>query len=114
VVSLGASDDELLAAIDAHRLGDLAVDLALRHGESRPFEAIARDARLSPDEAARYWRALGSPDPLRTPTRLPEDAAAALRIFVTGRDLLGEEATLARSRCRHVDGATVERADDGL
>jgi class 3 adenylate cyclase len=111
VIELGATEEELLGAVGTHNLGDLAVDLAVRRGRSKSFAEIAREVGLDPEDGARVWRALGFADPLRTPTTLPEDAAAALRTFVAGRELLGEDATLALAR---VVGTSTARIADAL
>jgi adenylate cyclase len=111
VVELGATEEEVLAAASTHNLGDLAVDLSTRRGESRAFEDIARESGFEPEDAARVWRALGFADPLRARTRLPEDAANALRILATGQQLLGDAATLALAR---VVGTSTARIAEAL
>ena len=98
LVDLGAQEGELLAAIDALNVGGLALDLALRTGARHPFEEIALRAGLAPADAARYWRSLGFPDPIRNATTLPEEVIGGLELLVAARALIGEDATLALGR----------------
>jgi adenylate cyclase len=111
VLQLGASEQEILEAIAARSVGELAVDLALRRGPVRPFDEVAREGGLSADEAARFWRALGFPDPRQTATLVADSVAAGLQLLVTARTLLGEDATLALAR---VVGASTARIAHAL
>lgn len=96
----GATEEELADALATDHLGGLALDLALRpSGPLVSFAEAAERTGLDPDDAARYWRALGFPDPSGAEPRLPPDAVDALALVATaGRDLLGEDATLALAR----------------
>ncbi|HVF74057.1 MAG TPA: adenylate/guanylate cyclase domain-containing protein [Acidimicrobiales bacterium] len=97
--SLGATSDEVEAARDAGTLGPLALDLALRgDGPTLPMaESTARHG-VPLELATRYWRALGFADVDGT-TPVPADAGEALALVGTvGRELLGEDGTLALAR----------------
>jgi adenylate cyclase len=96
----GATEDELADAVACESLGGLALDLAVRPpGPVLSFAEAAAQSGLDPEDAARYWRALGFPDPRTAEPRLTTDAVRALALVTTtGRALLGEDATLALAR----------------
>ena len=106
LVEWGASDEELTEARGTLSYSDLALDLAVRRpGPLTPFADAATQVGLDVDEAARFWRALGFPDPVRSPPRLTPDAVEMLGLVVgVGRELLGDDATLALARV--LGGAT--------
>lgn len=110
---LGATDEEIADVLATGNVGGLALDLAIRaKGDVFPFGEVADRVGLSFEEAARYWRALGFPDPTPTSPRLPVDTADALALMATaGRDLVGEDATLALAR---VLGATTSRVAQAM
>src|SRR5436309_11188259 len=62
--SLGATDDEIATARGDGSLGPLALEVVLRAG-SEPVGLAESAARLgvTPDDVARFWRALGFADP---------------------------------------------------
>jgi adenylate cyclase len=102
----GATEDEIEEARRTQSFGDLALDLVVRPpGPLVSFEEAATRAGLDVEEAARYWRALGFPDPLRSARGLPPDAFHVLGLIAVGaREMLGEDATLALARV--MGGAT--------
>jgi adenylate cyclase len=106
----GATDEEVAEARRSQSWGDLALDLAVRPpGPVVTFAEAAERAGLAVDEAARFWRALGFPDPSRSSVTLPPDAFEVLALVGgAGRGLLGEEATLALARV--MGGATSRMA----
>ena len=110
LLDLGAQEDELVAAIDALNVGGLALDLALRTGPLHSFEDVARRVGMEPADAARFWRSLGFPDPVRNATRLPDAAAGALELLVASRALLGEDATLALGRVIGTSSSRIAQA----
>ena len=110
LIELGASRDELVAAIERHNVGDLALELALREGTPRPFAEVAVEMGLEPTEAARYWRAMGFPDPVQHELLLPEDATRAFQLLMAGRELLGDEAALALARVIGASAARIAQA----
>lgn len=100
LVSLGATDEELAEAVATGNIGGLALELAIRgDGDPVPFRQAAEAAGQSVEEAARYWRALGFPDPDPDAARMSPDVVSALALVtVAGRDLLGDEAALRLAR----------------
>jgi class 3 adenylate cyclase len=106
--SLGATPAELGEAVAAGNIGGLALELAMRGDQgAMPFRQAAESTGQPLEEAARYWRALGFPDPDPDAARLPVDAVDALALVATaGRDLLGEESALRLAR---VLGASTSR-----
>ncbi|HEX2038209.1 MAG TPA: adenylate/guanylate cyclase domain-containing protein [Acidimicrobiales bacterium] len=102
----GATEEELDEARRTQSFGDLALDLVVRPpGPLVTFEEAAARAGIDAEEAARYWRALGFPDPLKSGRRLSPDALSVLGLIAVGaRDVLGEDATLALARV--MGGAT--------
>lgn len=100
LIEWGATEAELADALAREELSGLALDLAVRPpGSLLPFAEAAERAGLDVEEAARYWRALGFPDPSGDEPRLPPDAVEALALVaIAGRDLLGEDATQALAR----------------
>jgi hypothetical protein len=89
--TLGASDDEIAVARETHGLGPLALEVVLRAG-SEPIGLDEAAARLgaTPDEVARYWRALGFADPAnrRFPARFIETQTV---ISQAATEWLGDE-----------------------
>lgn len=98
--SLGATPEEVEAAADGGTLGPLALDLALRSdGPSQPIRAVAERNGVPVETVARYWRAMGFADVDTAATMLPADTCDALALVGTlGRELLGEEGTMALAR----------------
>lgn len=109
--SLGATDDEIEAAREAHGLGPLALEVVLRAG-SEPVGLEESAARLgsTPDEVARFWRALGFADPTtrRVPARFVD---AQTVISQAATDWLGEETALGIAR---VIGASAARLAEAI
>ena len=106
LTELGATEEELLEAHRTNNAGGLALSLVFRgSSELITFEETAKRAGLSTEEAARFVRALGFPDP-RASDRLQAVTTAEhlSTVLVGGRDLLGPDATLALAR---VMGATM-------
>jgi adenylate cyclase len=106
--SLGATDEEIEEVFRTGSVGGLALELVLvGDAEVVPFAEAARRAGVPFEDAARYWRALGFPDPTPESPRLPADAVPALHLVMTaGRELVGDEAALALTR---VLGASMAR-----
>jgi class 3 adenylate cyclase len=100
LASLGATAEEVEAAADAGTLGPLALDVALRgDGPSEPIGAVAERNNMPVETVARYWRAMGFADADPATVMLPADAADALALVGTlGRELLGEDGTVALAR----------------
>lgn len=100
LASLGASEDAAEDAVANRTVGGLALDLALRGDRpTTPFGRAAEELGLPFDDAARFWRALGLPEPTPTSPELPPDAVQAMALLVTaGRPLLGDDASLALAR----------------
>ena len=113
LVSLGATEEDLLEAHRTQTAGGLALDLTLRgRGRGVTFEALGSTIELDPDEGARLWRALGFPDPQMSGRGLPEEAVEVLQLVATaGREFLGPETTVGLAR---VMGATTYRLAQAL
>lgn len=96
----GASHEQLIEAVNTGSLGTLALEVALRPpGEPVTFEDAAEQAGLGVDEAAAFWRALGFPDPLHTPTTLSPRQVQTFRVLAEmTRSQLGVETTLRLAR----------------
>jgi adenylate cyclase len=98
---LGATDEEVSAAIAAGRAGGLSLELTLRpDGPTLPFDEAAASWDLTHEEAARIWQALGFADPGDgSSLRLAADEVQALGFLSrTMEALLGSEGTLALAR----------------
>lgn len=96
---LGATDAEIATAEADGSVGGLALDLALRDGPVASFRDSARREGLDVAEAARYWRALGFPEPDPDTTLVSSDLCEALALVGNvGNQLLGEDGTLALAR----------------
>jgi adenylate cyclase len=100
LLAQGAERDEIADAAGTGSLGPLALDRALRApGDAIPFEQAACSAGLDAESAARLWRALGFPDPLRSPTTLRSSQAQTLALLgEMGRSDLGMETVLRLAR----------------
>ncbi|MDQ1686409.1 MAG: adenylate cyclase, partial [Frankiaceae bacterium] len=109
--TLGASDDEIAVARETHGLGPLALEVVLRAG-SEPIGLDEAAARLgaTPDEVARYWRALGFADPAnrRFPARFIETQTV---ISQAATEWLGDESALGIAR---VIGASAARLAEAI
>ena len=109
--SLGATDDEIVAAREVHGLGPLALEVVLRAG-SEPVGLAESAARLgvTPDDVARFWRALGFADPAnrRVPARFVD---AQTVISQAATQWLGEETALGIAR---VIGASAARLAEAI
>ncbi len=109
--TLGASEDEIAAARDSGGLGPLALEVVLRAG-SEPVGLAESAARLgaTPDDVARFWRALGFADPAsrRFPVRFVE---AQTVISQAATEWLGEETALGIAR---VIGASAARLAEAI
>lgn len=91
----GASEDEIAEALATGELGALALERALypRH-ELVPFAEAVTQAGIDPDDAARFFRSLGFPDPMASPPHLSAPEVELLEIMVgVGLELLGRDAT---------------------
>ena len=108
--SLGATDDEIVTAREAHSLGPLALELVLRAG-SEPVGLAEAAARLgaTPDEVARYWRALGFADAAgrRFPARFVDSQTV---ISEAATQWLGEETALGIARVIGASAAKLAEA----
>jgi adenylate cyclase len=113
LVGLGATEEELAEAERESRGGSLALDLLLRSpGRRVPLAEAAAAADVPLDEAARFWRALGFPDPAYAPPMLGPDDVEALRLVgQAGSELLGDAAALGLAR---VVGTTTFRLAQAL
>jgi adenylate cyclase len=69
------------------------------------------EAGLSPADAAALWRALGFPDPLRSPPKVGRSQIDSLRVLAEMRRQLGEETTLQLAR---VIGGSVARIAEAV
>lgn len=110
---LGASPEEIESVLQTRNVGGLALELVLRaDSEVLSFGDAVTRAGVSFDDAARYWRALGFPDPTPDSPRLPAEAVSSLQLIMSaGRDLIGEEGSLALAR---VMGASLSRMAQAL
>jgi adenylate cyclase len=109
--SLGATEDEIVTARDAGTLGPLALELVLRAGsEPVGLAEAASGLGATPDEVARFWRALGFADPAgrRFPARFVEAQAV---ISQAATEWLGEETALGIAR---VIGASSARLAEAI
>ena len=106
--SLGAAREDVAEAVVDGNIGGLALDLAMRGpGETVAFGPAAEAAGVSFEVAARYWRALGFPDPDPDAARMSREVVEALALVTSaGRDLLGDEGALRLAR---VLGASTSR-----
>ena len=107
--SLGGTEDEIAAARDSHSHGPLALELVLRAG-SEPTGLAEAAATLdsTPDEVARYWRALGFADPVNR--RLPARFIDAQRVISESAEWLGEETALGIARVIGTSAARLAEA----
>lgn len=108
--TLGASEEEITTAREAHSLGPLALELALRAG-SEPVGLAEAAARLgaTPDEVARFWRALGFADPANR--RVPARFVDAQTVISQAATLwLGEETALGIARVIGASAAKLAEA----
>ena len=109
--SLGGAEEEIVAARETHGLGPLALELALRAG-SEPIGLAESAARLgtTPEDVARFWRALGFADPAsrRFPARFVD---AQTVISQAATQWLGEETALGIAR---VIGASAARLAEAI
>jgi class 3 adenylate cyclase len=112
VRELGATEEEIQAATASGLFGPLALDLALRGpGETLALDDFAAQEGLDPAFAHRIWIALGLPLAGPVLVRVVPRMAAALRIFVAIRELLGDDAVLALAR---VVGSSTARMAEAL
>ncbi|MCU1450788.1 MAG: hypothetical protein JWP02_2958, partial [Acidimicrobiales bacterium] len=82
VFGLGATADEVVEAARIARLGDLALDLAIRPpGPTVDLDTFAENGEFDPDLIRKMWRALGLP--ATGLVRVTPDAAQALRTLAT-------------------------------
>jgi class 3 adenylate cyclase len=108
LVGLGATPEELVAAGDT--LSAVASTVVLRGGGARFRRAeAARRAGISVEEAIRFGRAAGLPDPGPDVAVYGEDDVELLRIFDAGSQLLGIDATMQLVR---VIGSALARIAD--
>lgn len=94
LAEMGATPEEIEDADRTATLGPLALELALRGPEVISFAEAARQAGLELEEAALLWRAVGFPDPVRSPPRITPRQITTLRVLAGTRGLLGDEAAL--------------------
>jgi adenylate cyclase len=112
LVAHGAREAQLIEAAREQRLGGLALDLALSSGMVVSFADAVSAAGLRPEVAARLWRALGFPDPVADPPRVPSEAVQVLRFMgATVFDVLGADTTLALAR---VTGTATSRLAEAV
>ena len=91
----GATDDEVAEALATGELGALALERALYpRGNLVPFTDAVAEAGIDPDDASRFFRSLGFPDPSLNPPLLSPPEVELLKIMVgVGLELLGRDAT---------------------
>ena len=109
--ALGATEEEIEAALATDRLGPLALDLAMRPDGTTVSveEFVAGEA--DPALARRVWRALGFPDADDPLFRVTPDIAEAVRIVAFFVGTLGEREVLGVAR---VIGSSAARMADAL
>lgn len=109
----GATEEDMLEAARTQDVGGLALDLVFRPRDKQrvDFGQAARDAGLDPEAASKLFRALGFADPVETSLKMNPNEVEALKLMAVGRDLLGDESTLALVR---VMGATAFRLAQAL
>jgi adenylate cyclase len=109
--SLGATEDDIIEARASHNHGPLALELVLRAG-SEPVGLVEAAARLgaTPEDVARFWQALGFPDPAnrRLSARFID---AQTVISQAATEWLGEETALGIAR---VVGASAARLAEAI
>jgi adenylate cyclase len=97
----GATEDEIAEALRLGAPGELALELVLVRGQGTPvaWDDVVAGGRLTPDDAARFWRALGFPDPrLAQPILGAAEAETLEAIGGTGAELFGTESILQFAR----------------
>jgi adenylate cyclase len=78
----GASEDEIAEALRQGAPGELALELAMvRNHDSVSWDDAVAGGPLTPDDAARFWRALGFPDPRVAPPILGGAEAQVLEVI---------------------------------
>ena len=112
VLELGATEDEVVAAAPAGRIGSLGLDLSIRP----PGRTVSLDtfAAESGDDAAlvhRLWHAFGLSDAGDVPSPVTPDAADAVRVMALLAHGVGEESALGFAR---VVGASTAQLADAL
>ena len=111
LVGLGATEEELIEAERTQLGAGLALELILRTGSHSTFEDAATSAGLSFEQAARWWRGMGFPNPTAT-TPIPDELRVVLQLVGRGAtDMLGPDTALALSR---VLGATTYRVAEAI
>jgi class 3 adenylate cyclase len=111
LVTLGATEDELADAREVRGHGRLALELVLRAG-TPPVGLADAAARLGaePEQVARFWQALGFPDPDRR--TMPASFVDAQTVISTAAtQWLGEETALGIAR---VVGASTARLAEAI
>jgi class 3 adenylate cyclase len=114
VRSLGATDDELAAAISLGpgALGPLALDLTLRpSGAPTTLDDLAARAGPKAEMVRRVWRAFGLPEATEFPFPVTADLADAIISLIGFADVVGEDLLIGFAR---VLGASVGRMAEAL
>ena len=94
---LGATADEVVEAARIARLGDLALDLAIRPpGATVDLDEFAESGEFDPDLIRKMWRALGLP--ATGLVRVTPDAAEALRVLATMATWFTPDSAFAMAR----------------
>ncbi|HET7529356.1 MAG TPA: adenylate/guanylate cyclase domain-containing protein [Mycobacteriales bacterium] len=110
---LGATDDEVAAALATGTVGALAVAVVLRGGRSPVTARAAADAAgLSEAELAEVWRGLGLSTAAELPGGVPPRLAEALPVITLAtREWLGPQTGLGLAR---VIGATTAQLAEAV
>jgi class 3 adenylate cyclase len=97
VFAMGATTDEVVEAARIARLGDLALDLAIRPpGPTVDLDEFAESGEFDPDLIRKMWRALGLP--ASGLVRVTPDAAEALRVLATMATWFTPDSAFAMAR----------------
>lgn len=109
---LGATEDEVTAALAGSLAGPFAVSLVLRSAAPVTVTAAAESAGASADEFLRFWRALGLATPEEGTAAVPADLLEALPVINDAtQQWLGEDGALGLAR---VVGSAAARIAEAL
>ena len=112
VRELGASDEEIAAAVGLASLGPLALDLSMRPpGPTVSLDEFVGTSELDAGFVRRLWVAFGLPESSTIPLRVTPDAAEAVRVMALLATAMGEETILGFAR---VVGSSVARMAEAL
>jgi class 3 adenylate cyclase len=110
LADLGASEDEVEAAMRTAQLSDFALDIAIRPaGETMDLDRFIESSDLDEDLVRELWSAMGFP--LAGPVRVTPDIAAAMRFLIGMAGLFKAETSFAMAR---VMGSTSSRLAEAL